>query len=148
MIIEKYSFHELDKEAILEENQYARIDTYDDYLFLVLHFPKYEPSTERYIHNELNIFISKDYLLTFRYYQSLTMKGIYSNYEKMVENGEHVSPAFILYDIIEGFLFCPWNRSDQVDHDSKTQHHHSKTYDETADCGSQDDRNTYERSFF
>lgn len=104
MIIEKYSFHELDKEAILEENQYARIDTYDDYLFLVLHFPKYEPSTERYIHNELNIFISKDYLLTFRYYQSLTMKGIYSNYEKMVENGEHVSPAFILYDIIEGFL--------------------------------------------
>lgn len=74
LIVEKYNFHELDKEAILEENQYARIDTYDEYLFLVLHFPKYEPSTERYIQNELNIFISKEYLLSFRYYQSLTMK--------------------------------------------------------------------------
>ncbi len=104
LIIEKYNFHELDKEAILEENQYARVDTYDEYLFLVLHFPKYEPSTERYIQNELNIFISKEYLLTFRYYQSLTMKGIYANYEKMMLTGEHISPAFILYDIIEGFL--------------------------------------------
>ena len=76
-IIEKYDFHELDRDAILESNQYARIDTYDDYIFLVLHFPKYESSTERYIQNELNIFIGKDFLITYRYYQSTTMKKIY-----------------------------------------------------------------------
>lgn len=103
-IIEKYGFHELDKEAILEENQYARIDTYDEYLFLVLHFPKYEPSTERYINNELNIFISKDYLITFRYYQSTTMKRIYTKYETRMQSGEHITPAFLLYEIIESFL--------------------------------------------
>ncbi len=103
-IIEKYGFHELDKEAILEENQYARIDTYDEYLFLVLHFPKYEPSTERYINNELNIFISKDYLITFRYYQSTTMKRIYTKYETRMQSGEHITPAFLLYEIIENFL--------------------------------------------
>lgn len=103
-IIEKYGFHELDKEAILEENQYARIDTHDDYLFLVLHFPKFEPNTERYIHNELNIFISKEYLLTFRYYQSGTLRKIYDSYEKGLENGEYPTPAFLLYDIIEHFL--------------------------------------------
>lgn len=80
-IVEKYAFHELDQEAVLEENQYARLDTYDDYIFLVLHFPKYEPSTERYIHNELNIFVGKDYIITFRYYQSSTMKRIYTRYE-------------------------------------------------------------------
>jgi magnesium transporter len=84
-IIEKYGFHELDREAILESNQYARIDTYDDYLFLVLHFPKYEPHTERYIQNELNIFIARDYLITFRYYQSTTMKRIYERYEERLE---------------------------------------------------------------
>ncbi len=83
-IMEKYRFHELDKEAILEENQYARIDTYDDYLFLVLHFPKYDPNTERYIHNELNIFVGKDYLISFRYYQSTTMKRIYNKYDARV----------------------------------------------------------------
>ncbi len=103
-IMEKYGFHELDKEAVLEENQYARIDTYDDYLFLVLHFPKYEPSTERYIHNELNIFIAKDYLISFRYYQSTTMKRVYTTYESQVKKGEHITPAFLLYEIIERFL--------------------------------------------
>jgi magnesium transporter len=83
--VKQYNFHELDKEAILEENQYARIDTYDDYLFLVLHFPKYETTTERYIHNELNIFVGKDYLLSFRYYQSKTMKRVYEGYETRLE---------------------------------------------------------------
>ena len=76
-VIEKYDFHELDRDAILESNQYARIDTYEDYIFLVLHFPKYESSTERYIQNELNIFIGKNFLITYRYYQSTTMKKIY-----------------------------------------------------------------------
>lgn len=104
LLMEKYGFHELDKEAVLEENQYARIDTYDDYLFLVLHFPKYEPSTERYIQNEFNIFIGKDYLLSFRYYQSKTMKQIYNRYESGLERNEHTSPAFLLYTIIEHFL--------------------------------------------
>lgn len=56
-IFEQYDFHELDREAILEEHQYARLDPYEDYLFLVLHFPKYNPKTERYIYNELNIFV-------------------------------------------------------------------------------------------
>lgn len=56
-IFEKYDFHELDREAILEEHQYTRLDPYDDYLFLVLHFPKFDQKTQRYISNELNIFI-------------------------------------------------------------------------------------------
>lgn len=103
-VFEKYNFHELDRDAVIEPNQYARIDTYDDYIFLVLHFPKYEPNTERYIQNELNIFLSKDYIITFRYYQSTTMKRIYDRYETRLENKENVSAAFLLYEIIEGYL--------------------------------------------
>lgn len=81
-IFEKYGFHELDRDAILEEHQYARIDAYENYLFLVLHFPKYNPTTERYIQNELDIFVGPDYILTFRYYPSATMKNVFSLYEK------------------------------------------------------------------
>ncbi len=103
-LVATHNFHELDREAILEENQYARIDTYDEYLFLVLHFPKFEANTERYIQNELNVFIGKDYLLTFRYYQSNTMKKVYDRYEERLDSTGHVSPAFLLYDIIESYL--------------------------------------------
>ena len=119
-IMSKYDFHELDKEAILEENQYARIDSYDDYLFIVLHFPKFEPNTERYIQNELNIFIAKDYLLTFRYYQSGTMRRVYDSYENGLENGEYLTPAFLLYEIIEQYLEKTMKMLERFGKDLKT----------------------------
>lgn len=103
-VIAEHDFHELDRDAILEPNQYARIDTYDDYLFLVLHFPKYDPNTERYIQNELNIFVGKDYLISFRYYQSTTMRRLYEKYETALQNGEKESTALLLYNIIEAYL--------------------------------------------
>jgi magnesium transporter len=122
-VIEKYEFHELDRDAIIEPNQYARIDTYEDYIFLVLHFPKYEPSTERYIQNELNIFLSKEFLITFRYYQSTTMKRIYDGYEQKVESGEIVSAAFILYEIIEGYLDKTMRMLERFSKDLKALEH-------------------------
>jgi magnesium transporter len=103
-VMTKYSFHELDRDAILESNQYARLDAYDDYIFLVLHFPKYDPSSERYIQNELNIFVSHEYLISFRYYQSSTMRRVYDRYETDIKNGKKESPALILYSIIEAYL--------------------------------------------
>lgn len=105
-IFDEYDFHELDREAVMEENQYARLDPYDDYIFLVLHFPKYNPVTERYIQNELNIFVGKDYIITFRYYQSSTIRKIFTDYEKRIdsEEADMNDPAFLLYDIIEWYL--------------------------------------------
>ncbi len=85
-VMAKYDFHELDRDAILEANQYARLDAYEDYIFLVLHFPKYDANSERYIQNELNIFISREYLITFRYYQSSTMRRLYEKYETDTKN--------------------------------------------------------------
>ncbi len=103
-IMTKYNFHELDRDAVLEANQYARLDAYDDYIFLVLHFPKYDVNSERYIHNELNIFISRDYLISFRYYQSSTMRRLFEKYETDIKNWKQESPAILLYAIIEAYL--------------------------------------------
>jgi magnesium transporter len=55
--VRHYNFHELDIEACLEENQRARIDYYDDYMFITLHFPKYNPRTQIYDLNEFDIFL-------------------------------------------------------------------------------------------
>jgi magnesium transporter len=103
-VMNKYEFHELDRDAILESNQYARLDAYSDYIFLVLHFPKYDSNTERYIQNELNIFVSRNYLISFRYYQSTTMKRVYESYERDLKVWKKDSPAFLLYAIIEAYL--------------------------------------------
>ncbi len=110
-IMEKYDFHSLDRDAILEENQYARIDTYDDYLFIVLHFPKLEPRSKRYIHNEFNIFISKNYLITFRYFNTSAVKQLQEKYQdinaakkEMEDEDMPFNTGIILYELIDNLL--------------------------------------------
>ncbi len=103
-VIERYDFHELDKAAILEENQTARVDTYDRYVFVVLHFPKYDTRTKRYLTNEFNVFVSKDYLLLFRYYESKTVDKIFESYGKNGNGRDAVNTGYALYDLIDAML--------------------------------------------
>ena len=39
---ERFDFHPLDYEDVLSRNQRPKLDEYDDYLFIVLHFPRYD----------------------------------------------------------------------------------------------------------
>lgn len=101
-----HNFHELDRDAILEPNQTARVDTYDNYLFVVLHFPKYDPKTKRYLTNEFNIFIAKDYLITVRYYASQSFDKLHNVLEKSEkkQQADEFSSGTILYQIIDQML--------------------------------------------
>ena len=56
-ILEPFDFHELDIEAVLEPNQRARIDSYQNYVFITLHFPKYNQLKSTYELNEFHIFL-------------------------------------------------------------------------------------------
>lgn len=103
-IVEKYDFHELDKEAIIEEYQLARVDTYDDYIFVVLHFPKYDVKTRSYLLNEFDIFISRNYLINFRYYHTSSVDAIMDRYSKGKHGKETVNTGYMLYDLIDVML--------------------------------------------
>ena len=108
-VLDNYNFHELDIEACLEENQRARIDTYPDYFFTILHFPKYNQKTKVYELNEFNVFVGKDYLITFRNFGGNHIDEIFEKYETLDENyGDeeeiNISSAFILYEIIQVML--------------------------------------------
>lgn len=103
-IIERYDFHELDRAAILESNQSARVDTYDRYVFVVLHFPKYDSRTKRYLLNEFNVFVSKDYLIVFRYYGSNTVERVFESYRDGNHGREIVNTGYMLYDLIDAML--------------------------------------------
>jgi magnesium transporter len=106
-ILNKYDFHELDVEACLEENQRARIDSYPDYLFMVLHFPKYNKDTKMYILNEFNIFLWRDFLITFRNEAWNHIDSIFEKYsDKKLKKDEDfkLTSAFVLYEIIQSML--------------------------------------------
>ena len=121
-ILDKYDFHELDKEACLEENQRARIDGYDDYFFMVLHFPKYNSSTKIYELNEFNIFLGRDFLITFRNHTWSHIDKIFENYsKKKFRNDEDfkLSSGFVLYEIIQSMLEKMFNVGDNIKKDLK-----------------------------
>ena len=106
-ILKKYNFHELDIEACYEDNQRARIDAYDDYFFVVLHFPKYNTKTWIYELNEFNIFLWKDFLITLRTSHWSQIDSIFDKYSKLdIEDSEQIkfSSGFILYEIIQAML--------------------------------------------
>ncbi len=63
-IDEHFDFHALDLEDVLSRNQRPKIDVYDDYLFIVLHFPIFDPAAGRLGAGELDLFVGPGYLVT------------------------------------------------------------------------------------
>jgi len=117
--VSTHHFHILDEEAILEENQRARVDAYEDYIFVVLHFPKYSSDTKRYIVNEFNVFLTKKNLITVRFSQSSSVDKVFSKYKEETDelDNSHVNPAYVLYDVIEAMLDKVMLRLDNITKD-------------------------------
>ncbi|HVD37747.1 MAG TPA: magnesium/cobalt transporter CorA [Solirubrobacterales bacterium] len=61
---EHFAFHALDLEDVLSRNQRPKIDVYDDYLFIVLHLPVFDPQAGRLGAGELDVFVGPDYVVT------------------------------------------------------------------------------------
>jgi magnesium transporter len=61
---ERFEFHPLDYEDVFSRNQRPKVDEYDDYLFVVLHFPRYDKIISRLNAAELDLFVGPDYLIT------------------------------------------------------------------------------------
>ena len=116
-IVEKYHFHELDREAIVEENQRARVDTYEGYIFLVLHFPKYDTKSRRYLLNEFNVFLSRNFLITFRYYNTSPVDAIMERYKKGLHGKDVVNTGYMLYDLIDSMLDKTFRVTDKFNKD-------------------------------
>src|SRR5689334_6693331 len=61
---EHFEFHPLDYEDVRSRNQRPKIDVYDDYLFIVLHFPVFDKQVGRLNTGELDVFVGPDFLIT------------------------------------------------------------------------------------
>jgi len=63
-LAQNYPFHPLDLDDCLSRIQRPKIDEYEDYLFIVLHFPLFSKEAGITIPSQVSIFIGKDYLVT------------------------------------------------------------------------------------
>ncbi|MDD3646172.1 MAG: magnesium transporter CorA family protein [Candidatus Gracilibacteria bacterium] len=121
-VLSSFDFHELDIEACLEENQRARIDSYEDYLFMVLHFPKYNKRNKVYELNEFNVFLGRDYLITFRRKTGGYVDKVFDMYsDKKLKKDEEfkLSSAFVLYEILQSMLEKMFKMTENITRDLK-----------------------------
>jgi len=61
---EHFAFHPLDYEDVLSRNQRPKVDEYDEYLFVVLHFPVFDKTIGRLNAAELDVFVGPDFIVT------------------------------------------------------------------------------------
>ncbi|PIU23974.1 MAG: magnesium transporter [Chloroflexi bacterium CG_4_9_14_3_um_filter_45_9] len=59
-----FNFHPLDLDDILSRIQRPKIDEYEDYLFLVLHFPVFDKESQVTKPSEVDVFIGENYVVS------------------------------------------------------------------------------------
>ena len=100
-----YDFHELDLEDVLSRRQQrSKIDEYPDYLFIVLHFPRYDRQTKRLQAAELDVFMAEDLLITLPKDPLKPLSALWAQCEGREEDrARHMSKGagYLLYEIVD-----------------------------------------------
>jgi magnesium transporter len=107
---EHFEFHPLDYEDVTSRNQRPKIDEYDDYLFIVLHFPVFDKAVGRLNTAELDIFVGPDYLITLPNRAIPPVGYLFDRCESSEELRESLlskGPGYLLYKIVDdSFDYC------------------------------------------
>jgi len=102
---ESYPFHPLDLEDVLSRRrQRAKIDVYEDYIFIVLHFPRFDKGTGRLAAAELNLFVADDLMITLPNEPLKPLSALWARCEAREEEREqHMSKGagYLLYEIVD-----------------------------------------------
>ena len=101
---EHFEFHPLDYEDVRSRNQRPKVDEYDDYLFIVLHFPRYDKVVSRLNAAEVDIFVGPDYLITIPNEPLQTIDYLFQSCrrnEELRENLLSKGPGYLLYKIVD-----------------------------------------------
>lgn len=108
-LLEEFQFHPLDIEDCRGVNQRPKIDEYDDYYFLILHFPYFDKGNKFIRIREVKIFWGKDYLITIGKSHWVVEKLFDEIQEDLNDNDEDVkeklsSSDLLLYHILDRLM--------------------------------------------
>ena len=101
---EHFDFHQLDYEDVFSLNQRPKLDQYDDYVFIVLHFPLFDKDSGRILTAELDLFMGPDFLITLPNIPLPPLAAMFERYREKDDLREEVfskGPGYLLYKIVD-----------------------------------------------
>ena len=109
-LAENYPFHPLDLDDCLSKIQLPKIDEYEDYFFMVFHFPVFNPDARVTTSSQVSIFIGEDYLITLHQGDLKPLvsffKSCQSN-EKARQEAMGRSSGYLLYLVLDRLVnYC------------------------------------------
>ncbi len=109
-LADNYPFHPLDLDDCLSRIQRPKIDVYDDYLFLVFHFPVFSKEARVTTPSQVSVFIGQNYLITLHKGDLKPLVKLFNQCQTDEEiRQEHFSQgsAYLLYRIIDRLVdYC------------------------------------------
>jgi magnesium transporter len=101
---EHFDFHPLDFEDVFSRNQRPKVDVYDDYLFVVLHFPAFDKQIGRLNAAELDVFVGPDYVVTLPNEPIPPLEYLFERCRTREDLREQLfskGPGYLLYKIVD-----------------------------------------------
>ena len=100
----EFGFHPLAIEDVASRNQRPKLDAYDEYLFIVLHFPVFDKRSGRLLTAELDLFVGPDYLITLTDQTIPPLAAMFERYREREEVRDPVlakGTGYLLYRIVD-----------------------------------------------
>src|SRR3954468_16304729 len=101
---ERFEFHPLDYEDVYSRNQRPKVDEYDGYLFVVLHFPRFDKAVGRLNAAELDVFVGPDYVITLPNEPIDAVEYLFERCRRSEEVRDELfskGPGYLLYKIVD-----------------------------------------------
>jgi magnesium transporter len=110
-LAQRFKFHPLDLDDVLSRIQRPKIDEYEDYLFMVLHFPVFDKQNHITRPSEVDIFIGENYVVTVQCSGDLKpLAKFFQECQDDKESRERYlgrSSGFLLYHILDRLVsYC------------------------------------------
>jgi magnesium transporter len=103
-LLSEFGFHPLDIEDVFSRNQRPKLDVYDDYLFIVLHFPVFDKLTGRLLTAEVDVFVGEGFLITLSEQALPPLSALFERHresEELREQAFSKGSGYLLYRIVD-----------------------------------------------
>jgi magnesium transporter len=106
-LAQNYHFHPLDLDDCLSHLQMPKMDEYEDYLFLVLHFQIFDEAKRASRHTQVSVFIGEKYLITLHTGDLMPLAKLFKDCQSSEESSREYlgnGSGYLLYGILDSLF--------------------------------------------